>query len=44
MEKVPMQGNPRQFWILDSSALWITDSRYLFPVCVSGSWILDFNR
>ena len=28
---LPMEGNPRQFWILDSTQ-WIPDSRYWISV------------
>ena len=40
---LPMWGNPRQSWIVDSTE-WIPDSRYSFPVFVSRTWILDSNR
>ena len=35
----PMLGNPRKFWILDSTP-WIPDSRYWIPVFFNGTWIL----
>ena len=43
-QKAPFcsEGNLRQSWILASKA-WILDSRYLIPVFVSGTWILDSN-
>ena len=40
---LPMWGNPRQSWIVDSTG-WIPDSRYSFPVFVSRTWILDSDR
>ena len=39
---LPMWGNPRQSWIVDSTQ-WIPDSRYSIPVFVSRTWILDTN-
>ena len=35
----PMLGNPRKFWILDSTP-GIPDSRYWIPVFFNGTWIL----
>ena len=35
---LPMWGNPRESWIVDSTE-WIPDSRYSFPVFVSRTWI-----
>ena len=39
----PMQGNPRQSWVQDSTE-WILDSRYWIPVFVSRTWILGSNH
>ena len=38
----PQKGNPRQWWILDSTS-WIPDSRNWIPIFLSGTWILDSN-
>ena len=39
---LPMKGNTREFWILDSKS-WIPESRYWIPVFVSGTWSPDSN-